>query len=157
MRTSEFDEKRSQIKTIVDYIKGKDYGTTIVFMELQPFTKYNLSDELEFYWFKTNIIAKVKKQLIQYGIILKSVKYIGYYILKPNQISSYTYRTYIKKPLKAFEKAKVILENVNKKGLNEKENNELSLTVELNKELIHKNQQILNDVKYNKLNEEKII
>lgn len=153
---SEVDKKRSQIKTIVDYIKNKDYGTTIEFMELQPFTNYNLSDELEFYWFKTNIINKVKKELIKYGKVLKSVKFIGYYILKPNQISSYTYRTYIRKPLKSFERARLILANTNIKELNKNDVNEYYLTRELNNVLINKNNSIIEQEKYANLGKKKI-
>lgn len=151
MRMSEVDEKRSTIKKIVDYINTKDYGTTIEFMELQPFTTYNLKEELEFYWFKINIITKVKKELIKYGKVLKSVKFIGYYILKPNQISSYTYRTYIRKPLKSFKRAQEILNVTDTAELNVIELEEYNLTNELNSTLIKSTKEILDSDKYLKL------
>ena len=151
MRMSEVDEKRSSIKKIVDYINTKDYGTTIEFMELQPFTTYNLNEELEFYWFKVNIITKVKKELIKYGKVLKSVKFIGYYILKPNQISSYTYRTYIRKPLNSFKRAQEILNATDTAELNIIELEEYNLTNELNSTLIKSTKEILYSNKYLKL------
>lgn len=156
MKIEESNIRREEVEKIVNYIKSKEYGTTIEFMELQQFTHYNLKDELEQYWFKSSIIAKVKKELISYGVVLKSVRYVGYYILKPNQISSYTYRTYIRKPLKSFERARLILANTNTKELNKNDVNEYYLTRELNNVLINKNNSIIEQEKYANLGKKEI-
>ena len=92
-------------ENIRNYIMKKQFGDTIVFKDLQQFTEYDLNNEYENYKFKTTIMRFVKDELIQEGYILKSIRGVGYYILKQNQISSYTYRTYIKKPLRYLDKA----------------------------------------------------
>lgn len=131
----------------------KQFGDTIVFKDLQQFTDYDLNNEYENYKFKTTIMRFVKDELIQEGYILKSIRGVGYYILKQNQISSYTYRTYIKKPLKYLDKADTILKSTHTILLNKKEVEKHSLTQELNEELIGKNSEIINSKKYESLKE----
>ena len=138
---------------IVKYILNKDYGETIKYEELQPYTKYNLSDETESYIFKSSVMSRVKNILIEYGYVLRSIKYVGYYILKPNQIQSYTYRNYIKKPLKTFMKAECILNNTNTRKLETEELIRHQLTVELSRNLIDETNKIINSKEYMNLDE----
>lgn len=140
-------------ENIRNYIMKKQFGDTIVFKDLQQFTDYDLNNEYENYKFKTTIMRFVKDELIQEGYILKSIRGVGYYILKQNQISSYTYRTYIKKPLKYLDKADTILKSTHTILLNKKEVEKHSLTQELNEELIGKNSEIINSKKYESLKE----
>lgn len=131
----------------------KQFGDTIVFKDLQQFTDYDLNNEYENYKFKTTIMRFVKDELIQEGYILKSIRGVGYYILKQNQISSYIYRRYIKKPLRYLDKADTILKSTHTILLNKKEVEKHSLTQELNEELIGKNSEIINSKKYESLKE----
>lgn len=140
--------KTFEKEKILKYFYSKNFGETITFDELQQFTHYNLKDEYESYVFKGGLMRKVKNELIENGYVLKSIRKIGYYILKPNQIQSYTYRTYIKRPLRQYEKAKVILDNTKKNNLNEKEFEKYKLTQELNQELIDKTNNLFNLEKY---------
>lgn len=140
--------KTFEKEKILKYFYSKNFGETITFDELQQFTHYNLKDEYESYVFKGSLMRKVKNELIENGYVLKSIRKIGYYILKPNQIQSYTYRTYIKRPLRQYEKAKVILDNTKKNNLNEKEFEKYKLTQELNQELIDKTNNLFNLEKY---------
>lgn len=140
-------------ENIRNYIMKKQFGDTIVFKDLQQFTEYDLNNEYENYKFKTTIMRFVKDELIQEGYILKSIRGVGYYILKQNQISSYTYRTYIKKPLKYLDRADTILKSTHTILLNKKEVEKHSLTQELNEELIGKNSEIINSKKYESLKE----
>ena len=140
-------------ENIRNYIMKKQFGNTIVFKDLQQFTDYDLNNEYENYKFKTTIMRFVKDELIQEGYILKSIRGVGYYILKQNQISSYTYRTYIKKPLRYLDKADTILKSTHTILLNKKEVEKHSLTQELNEELIGKNSEIINSKKYESLKE----
>ena len=140
-------------ENIRNYIMKKQFGDTIVFKDLQQFTDYDLNNEYENYKFKTTIMRFVKDKLIQEGYILKSIRGVGYYILKQNQISSYTYRTYIKKPLRYLDKADTILKSTHTVLLNKKEVEKHSLTQELNEELIGKNSEIINSKKYESLKE----
>lgn len=136
---------------IIKYFYYKNFGETITFEELQQFTHYNLKDEYESYMFKANLMRKVKNELIKNGYVLKSIRKIGYYILKPNQIQSYTYRTYIKRPLRQYEKAKIILDNTKKNNLNSKELKKHNLTEQLDEELINSTNNILNAEIYKEL------
>lgn len=140
-------------ENIRNYIMKKQFGDTIVFKDLQQFTDYDLNNEYENYKFKTTIMRFVKDELIQEGYILKSIRGVGYYILKQNQISSYTYRTYIKKPSRYLDKADTILKSTHTILLNKKEVEKHSLTQELNEELIGKNSEIINSKKYESLKE----
>lgn len=140
-------------ENIRNYIMKKQFGDTIVFKDLQQFTEYDLNNEYENYKFKTTIMRFVKDELIQEGYILKSIRGVGYYILKQNQISSYTYRTYIKKPLRYLNKADTILKSTHTVLLNKKEIEKHSLTQELNEELIGKNSEIIDSKKYESLKE----
>lgn len=140
-------------ENIRNYIMKKQFGDTIVFKDLQQFTEYDLNNEYENYKFKTTIMRFVKDELIQEGYILKSIRGVGYYILKQNQISSYTYRIYIKKPLRYLNKADTILKSTHTVLLNKKEVEKHSLTQELNEELIGKNSEIINSKKYESLKE----
>ena len=121
---------------IITYFLTREYGTLVRYEELQKLTSYNLSDEYECYKFKCSFMAKVKEILIESGYVLKAVSKVGYYILKPNQIQSYTYRKYIRRPLKTLKKAEMILDNTEKDLLNKEEKEKHDLTSKLNKELI---------------------
>ena len=143
--------KSFQIDEVEEYIKQKKFGDTITFEELQILTKYNLNDKFENYKFKSNVIRPVKNRLIQSGIVLKSVRNIGYYILKPNQIQSYTYRTYIVKPLRHFEKAATILNNSKTIALSASELEKHNLTLNLNTELMEVTDKLIKDQRYSNL------
>ena len=142
-----------EIKQIVNYFCSKNFGETVKYKELQKLTHYNLDDEFESSKFKQNIIVAVKNELIEKGYIIQSIRKVGYYILKPNQIQSYTYRNYIKRPLKKYEKAQKILINTKKDELVEEELEKHKLTEKLNYELINRTEEIINDKRYLKINE----
>lgn len=136
---------------IIEYFKFKKQGEQINYDELQQFTHYDLKNVLEFHYFKTNTMRRVKEGLIDYGIIIKAIPNIGYYILKSNQVSSYTYRTYIKKPLKQLNKAERILYCTETKSLTVGELGKYNLTVALNQDLMAANDKVLNSNKYKEL------
>ena len=143
--------KSFQIDEVEKYIKKKNFGDIISFKDLQTLTKYNLDDKFENYKFKTNVMRPVKNRLIQSGIVIRSVRNIGYYILKPNQIQSYTYRTYIVKPLRHFEKAATILINSKVQNLDEVELEKHNLTLNLDTELMKVTNELIKSEKYNNL------
>lgn len=143
--------KSFQIDEVEKYIKQKNFGDTITFEELQTLTKYNLKDKFENYKFKANVIRPVKNRLIHSGIVIRSIRNIGYYILKPNQVQSCTYRTYIIKPLKHFEKAATILINSKTTELDEVELEKHNLTLNLDTELMEVTDKLLKNKKYSNL------
>lgn len=142
-----------QAEEIEKYIKQKNFGDTIKVNELQQFTNYNLEDKYEYYKFKSSLMRIVKNNLMQNGIVLKAIQNVGYYILKPNQIQSYTYRTYILRPLKTLEKAEIILTHSNTNQLNKQELDKHKLTLDLNIALIKQTNNLVIDEKYKKLKE----
>ena len=89
--------------------------------------------------------------MIHSGIVIRSIRNIGYYILKPNQVQSYTYRTYIVKPLKHFEKAATILIKSKTTELNEAELEKHNLTLNLDTELMEVTDKLLKNKKYSNL------
>ena len=143
--------KSFQIDEVEKYIRQKIFGDIISFKDLQTLTKYNLDNKFENYKFKTNVMRPVKNRLIQSGIVIRSVRNIGYYILKPNQIQSYTYRTYIVKPLRHFEKAATILINSKVQNLDEVELEKHNLTLNLDTELMKVTNELIKSEKYNNL------
>ena len=142
-----------QTQEMEKYIKQKNFGDTIKIEELQQFTNYNLEDKYECYKFKSSLMRIVKNNLIQKGIVLKAIQNVGYYILKPNQIQSYTYRTYILRPLKHFEKAEIILTHSNTNKLNKQVLDKHKLTLDLNIALIKQTNNLVIDEKYKDLKE----
>lgn len=136
---------------IIEYFKFKKQGDQINYDELQQFTHYDLKNVIEFHYFKTNTMRRVKEGLIDYGIIIKAIPNIGYYILKSNQVSSYTYRTYIKRPLKQLNKAERILNSTETKSLTVGELGKYNLTMALNQDLMAANDKVLNSNKYKEL------
>ena len=145
-KTKQFEKEK-----IVKYFYTKNYGDIVKFEELQCLTYYNLSDEFESYKFKSSIMQKVKNELIENGYVIKSIRGIGYYILKQNQIQSYTYRTYIKKPLRHLKKAEIILNNTKTSLLNKKELEKHQLTNKLNKDLINITETLINAKEYEQI------
>lgn len=136
-------EKREKL---YEFILSKNYGETITIEQINNILQENLNSDLGSKRFR-NQINKVKNKLYEKGYVIRSIYDIGYYILKPNQVSSYTYRNFIVKPTKQFNKARIIMKNTNTKNLNDDEYVELYNTIELNKEMIRTTNKILNSEK----------
>lgn len=136
-------EKREKL---YEFILSKNYGETITIEQINNILQENLNSDLGSKRFR-NQINKVKNKLYEKGYVIRSIYDIGYYILKPNQVSSYTYRNFIVKPTKHFNKARIIMKNTNTKNLNDDEYVELYNTIELNKEMIRTTNKILNSEK----------
>lgn len=148
MLNKKTSSKLFERKQIVEYFYNKSFGETVEFEELQDFTHYNLKDEFENSKFKQNLMPVVKNDLLKKGYILQSIRKVGYYILKPNQIQSFTYRNFIKKPLKKYEKAQTILNKTIKRDLTNGELLRHQLTEKLTNELIIATSTILDDEEY---------
>lgn len=136
-------EKREKL---YEFILSKNYGETITIEQINNILQENLNSDLGSKRFR-NQINKVKNKLYEKGYVIRSIYDIGYYILKPNQVSSYTYRNFIVKPTKQFNKARIIMKNTNTKDLNDDEYVELYNTIELNKEMIRTTNKVLKSEK----------
>lgn len=106
-------KKKQNIQQAIEYILDKDYGSTIAHNELSKILQYNIEYEEELKKYKS-VMARIKNFILQYGYVLKSVSGIGYYILKPSQVSSHCYRTYVKSAGRMYDKSEFILEHTDK-------------------------------------------
>lgn len=151
-----YNSKNEDIKRdAIEYILAKEYGTLIQYEEIAQIIKLNINvaeigmekvdENLQYL---KQFVGKLKNILIRKGYVLKSVKGCGWYILKPNQISSYTYRNYIVKPQKAYRKANEILDYFDKSKLSEDRLEEYKDIDKLNKTLQEYTDNIIFSSKY---------
>lgn len=120
---------------IIDYILSLPYGNIIYYHDISRRIGLNIEDEFGMKYLK-RLMSKVKNILIDYSYVLRSINGKGWYILKPTQIPSYTYRTYITKPQKAYEKAKRILERTDKTKYLDINNQQYNEITKLNNDMI---------------------
>ena len=151
--TSEYNSEYSQRKAeLVEYILDQQYGATIGFEKCANILHYNIEDEKELKKFKSQMI-KIKDILINYGYILKTIVGVGYYILKPKQISGYCYHTYIRRTENLLNKSKRILNHVAQNELSDIRKQEYANVCVLNLDVINAvNTTIENSEYYNKKN-----
>lgn len=132
----EYESKKKQnMQEAIEYILDKDYGSTLLHEDLAIILQYNIDDEDELKKYKS-IMGRIKNFILQYGYVLKGISGIGYYILKPTQVSSHCYRTYIKKVGRMYDKSAYILDKTDKTDMNEIRKQEIENMMELNKKLI---------------------
>lgn len=143
------------IQDICEFILGKEYGTMIYFTDITRRIGLNIESEESMKLFK-RLMAKVKNIMIDHSYILKSVGGKGYYILKPNQIPNFTYRNYILKPQKAYQKAKRILERTNRTRFENIDKENYNDVNELNNQMIQvSDYTIFNSSYYNNMSKYK--
>lgn len=129
-------EHKQHIQEAIEYILDKNYGDTIGFISLANLLHYNIDDEKECKKFKL-MMSRIRNILIDYGYVLKSIVGVGYYILKPKQISGYCYHTYIKKTENLLNKSDRILNHVAQSELSEQRKQEYNDVCELNSDVIN--------------------
>ena len=81
-------------------------------------------------------MARVKNILIDYGYVLKTIVNVGYYILKPKQISGYCYHTYMRRTENLLEKSNRILQHTETYRLSTDRKKEYNEVCDLNADLI---------------------
>lgn len=140
-------EKREKIKEL---ILSREHGETLTYEELNNILQEDMEDRYGREVFRRQM-NKVKNELFSKGYVIRPVCNVGYFILKPNQVSSYTYRNYIVKPMNSFKKAKIILDNTEKKKLRGQEITEYTNTCELNEAIIYANAELINSEEYSML------
>lgn len=140
-------EYKQRIQETVEYILSKKYGDVLSNIELGRILHYNIDDEKEFVKFKS-MMGRIKSFLIDYGYILKSVSGIGYYILKPKQITGHCYRTYVKKSQRALDKSSYILDHTDLTELSDTRKEEFDNFQNLNKELIDSMDKLITASRY---------
>lgn len=129
--------KRGAKQEVIEYILDLDYGTTIENETLAKILQYNLSDEEEYKKYKS-MMNSIRSFLLSKGRVLKSISHLGYYILKPSQVSQHCYRTYILHAARLYDKSEYVLERTDKTDLTGMRKEEIDNMMKLNKELIDK-------------------
>lgn len=127
-------KKKQNIQETVEFILDKNYGETVLNRELSEILGYNIDYEEEMKKYKSTM-ARVKNFLIQYGYVLKSVGGVGYYILKPSQISSHCYRTYVKGAIRTIDKNNYVLECTKQEGMDNDRKEEIANMIQMSKDL----------------------
>lgn len=140
-------EKREKV---MELILSKEYGETVTYEELNEILDRNLQDYRERDYFRREM-NKVKNSLFEHGYVIRPVFNVGYYVLKPNQVSSYTYRNYIVKPINSFKKAKTILDHTESNKIKGQEITEFRTTCSLNEAMIYACTELVNSDEYKKL------
>lgn len=125
---------KETIEEISNYILSKEYGKTIKYTDLANKADLDITDAVQ-YRKMIAMMKKVKEILVNYGYVLKSIPNIGYYILKPKQVSGFAYRKYVAKIPKMLIKTEKILTNVDKKELSNERIKERNEVEELTKTL----------------------
>lgn len=141
-----------RIAELVNIILELNYGSTISFYKCAEILYYNIDDEKEKRKFQSSM-SRVRNFLIDYGYVLKSIAGVGYYILKPKQISGYCYHTYIRKTENLLDKSNRILTHVATSELSEIRKEEHKNVIDLNSDVINViDTTIENSEYYNKKN-----
>ncbi len=140
-------KKKHNIQEVCEYILESDYGNTISDSDLCKILGYNINDEEEYHKYKT-IMSRVRNFLLQYGYVLKSVSGVGYYILKPEQITRHCYNTYVKHASRLYDKSYYVLDRTDKTELNKDRLEEIKNMMELNKQLIETVEATIAESKY---------
>ena len=141
--------KKQKIQETVEYILSFNYGQTIQYETLSQKLGYNYDDEQEAHKFKSTM-SRIKNFLIDYGYILKNIGRIGYYILKPKQISGYCYRTYVQRTFGLLEKSERILGHTKESELSDIRLKELNEMKVLNKSVQSSIGKTIKESAYNK-------
>ena len=128
-------KKKQNIQETVEFILNKDYGMTVTHDELGELLGYNINDEDENKKYKSTM-SRVKNFLLDYGYVLKSISGVGFYILKPTQVSKHCYRTYIKRAGNIYDKSYYILTRTDKTNMNQERTEEIQNIMNLNRQLI---------------------
>lgn len=127
---------RDKINECVEYIIEQGYGVVIENENLAKILGFNLEITKEYDKFKEKM-CRIKNFLIEKGIVLKGVTGIGYYVLKPKQVSGYVYHAYTRRIDNLLAKGSKILNYTPKYDLSDIRKEEINNLMDLNTDLIN--------------------
>lgn len=136
-------ESVKKIENLYAFLSTKKYGDIIYHNQIERVL--GIAKELN----KYNIYVKhVRDKLIEQSKILKPIPNVGYQVLKPNQVSSYTYRKFIQRSLKAYNYSQFILDNLETTNLSENRKDEYKDVKNLNKDLKQISEKTIKESRY---------
>lgn len=125
---------KQNMQETIEYILSQEYGSILPLEKLGKMLGYNIEDQEEKLKFKQSM-SRVRNFIIDYGYVLKSMGTLGFYILKPQQISGFCYHTYILKTTKLLDKSDRVLRHIDMAKLSEGRKEEKEAIHELNTEI----------------------
>lgn len=125
------------------FLKSKQYGEIVYHSELEEIL--GVSHNLNIY---SGYLRNVKTKLVLHSKILKAIPGVGYQVLKPNQVSSYTYRQYINRTLNMYNFSEYILQNLDTSNLSKDRKDEYKEVSSLNDSLKQLSQKTIKESKY---------
>lgn len=143
MNNSKNGESIEKINNLYAFISTKKYGDIIYHEQIERIL--NVQKELSKYGI---YLKQVKDKLVSDSKILKAIPKIGYQILKPNQVSSYTYRKYMQRALKSYDYSQFILDNLETNNLTTNRKEEYNDVKMLNKKLKEVSEVTIKESKY---------
>lgn len=111
-----------QIKSVVNLFKKHNKGETITHEIIEMLLGIDRNSSEYLY-----ITSRARQELIQVGIITKSILYQGYKILKSNEVAGFLYEKYLMASLKKQESALNIIKYVDTTELTNAEIKELDI------------------------------
>lgn len=124
----------SNISDVISYILEQNYGATIQYEKLSRMLGYNLEDEKEKKKFQSTM-SRIRNYLIEKSYVLRPIASVGYYIMKPKQISGYCYHTYVCRLDTLLDKANKIIEHTDTSNLSTIRTKEYNEYKKLNKDV----------------------
>lgn len=138
--------KKQQFQECMEYCLEHTYGQTLLNTELCRLLGYNINDEHDFMKFKS-MMGRIKHELINRGKVLKSVR-DGYYILKPQHVTSHCYRNYMRRSQRTLDKSLYVLNHIDTTELHNDRKEEYNNFKELNEKLSEMTEKMINNSKY---------
>lgn len=118
------------IEQLFNMFIQKQYGEIIYHTEIARILGFDKTES------KYGIyVRKAKDRLIPYGKVLKSIPGVGFIVLKPQQVSGFVYRKYIKKTLNMYDKSEEILSYLQRDNFSEAREKEFQDVQKLNRDL----------------------
>lgn len=139
----DIENSSDKINSLFNMFIQKKYGDLIYHSEIEAIlgfdrevTKYGI------------YVRHAKDRLIQYSKVLKAIPGVGFQVLKPQQVSGYVYRKYIKRTLNLYNYSTDILGYLNKDGFSDVRMKEFNEVKELNDALREKTKSMIQESGY---------
>lgn len=126
------------VNSLFNLFVVKKYGEMIYHTEIEKILGFNR--EVNKYGI---YVKKAKDRLIEHSKVLKSIHGIGFIVLKPEQVSGYVYRKYIKRTLNLYNYSTEILDHLNTEDFGATRKQEYDEVKDLNDALKEKTSSII--------------
>lgn len=137
------DNSSDKIEQIYNLFIQKQYGDIVYHSEVEKILGFDRTVS------KYGIyVKKAKDRLIEHSKVLKGIPGVGWQVLKPQQVSGFVYRKYIKKTLNMYNYSTEILNNLDKRNLTDVRIQEYNQVKELNSTLKNTTTNIIEESKY---------